>query len=97
MIDAAGDLAAILDDCGGPAQTVNGELVGRFVEEPVESATSSGHVVLSAEPVYYAARPDIEKLSLVKGAWLDVDGKRWYVKEIPRAETAGLVRIGLNK
>lgn len=97
MIDAGSDLHAILDDCGGPAQTTNGDLLGRFLEEPVDVTTSSGHTVLSSEPVFYSDRAEIERLKLVRGSWIDVDGARWHVKEIPRADTSGFVRITLSK
>ena len=97
MIDVSGDLSSILDDCGGIVDTVNGDLLGRFVEEPIEVSTSSGHTVLSSEPVFYADIVAINAINLVKDSWLEIDSKRWYIKEIPRADTSGLVRMLLKQ
>lgn len=97
MIDAAGDLAAVLDDCGGIAHTINGDMVGRFVEEPTEVGLSGNRSVLSSEPVFYSSKSAIEQVALVTGSWLEIESVRWIVHKLPRADTAGLVRIELQR
>lgn len=97
MLDPSGDIAAILDDCGQSADTKNGPLIGRFIEEPIETETLSGHVSLSSEPVFYAEQSDIESLAIVRDDWLQIGVRKWFVKDLPRADTTGLVRITLKR
>ena len=97
MLDATSDITAILDDCGQAADTKNGPLLGRFVEEPIEMETLSGHTALASEPVFYAEQVSIEAVALVRDDWLDLDSRRWFVREIPRPDTTGVVRIGLKR
>ena len=96
MIDATADLDAALDDCGGSAETVNGPLVGRLVTESLEIEIGD-RIVLSSETVYYASRLAIDKVRLVKDAWIDIGTERYFVKEIPKPDSSGLVRIGLKQ
>ena len=97
MLNPADDIAAILDDCGQAADTNKGPLTGRFVEEPIETETLGGHIALAAEPVFYADQTDIDALDLVRDDWIRIDARRFFVKDIPRADTAGLVRITLKR
>ena len=97
MLDATADIASILDDCGQAADTKNGPLLGRFVEEPIEVETLSGHTALSSEPIFYAEQSEIAALDLVRDDWLDLSGRRWHIREIPRPDTTGVVRVVLKK
>lgn len=97
MIDAGGDLQAILSDCGCLAKTTDGDIEGQFLEEPIEIEQGSGQIVLSIEPVFYTSRLAIAAVHLVRNAWIEIEGDRWFVQEIPRADTTGLVRIRLKK
>lgn len=97
MLDASGDLAALLDDCGQAADTKNGPLLGRFVEDPIETETLSGKIALSSEPVFYAQQSEIDSLALVRDDWIQIGARKWFVKDLPRADTTGLVRITLKR
>ena len=97
MLNARADVAAILADCGGEALTANGPLEGRLVEEPVEIETTGGLVVQSSEIVFYTAATALEAIKLVRKAWLDVDAARYFVRDIPRADAAGVVRLVLQR
>jgi hypothetical protein len=97
MIDAEADLPANLDDAGGPAKTQNGDILGRFLEEPIEVVLASGQTVISDEPVFYTTIDSIRAVQLVNGAALDINGDHWVVREIPANDTSGLVRIRLSR
>lgn len=96
MIDAADDLRAALEDCGELAETAGGQLLGRFADEPTGLAVGE-QVILSSEPVFLAARADIEAVELVRDASIELHNGTWYVKEIPKADSSSLVRIRLKR
>jgi hypothetical protein len=97
VLNASEDVAAILADCGGEALTASGPLQGRLVEEPIEIETAAGLVVHSSEIVFYTAVASIEAIALVRKAWIQVDAARYFVRDIPRADAAGVVRLVLQR
>ena len=97
-LDVSADLAAILDDCGNASiVTARGSIDGRFVVEPIEVETAAGAIVQSSELVLYTSRAELDRAELVVDAWLDIDGDRYYVSDIPDPDSTGLVRVELKQ
>lgn len=96
MIDATEDLAAMLDDCGQVYETDRGSIPGFFIDEPVTVRTPGGHEVDISEPVLYVQQAEIDRARVRQGDTITANSRNYYVKKIPPADTAGLVRVELS-